>query len=124
MRLTVQENFPTTMCSLHTLLPPPFPSPPPPPSILGLEVSSSRRSSLTQTGLGSFASSHAHGSAPPCSPLHTTHTHVCTHTRTHRAFITVTYFASLSFSLDKGHFCVGFQQIAWYKKGSQHLLRE
>lgn len=43
MQLTVQENFPTTMCSLHTLLPPPFLSPPPPPSILGLEVSSSRR---------------------------------------------------------------------------------
>lgn len=87
MRLTVQENFPTTMCSLRTLLPPP--SPPPPPSILGLEVSSSRRSSLTQTGLGSFASSHAHGSAPPCSPLHTTHlhahahTHTCAHTNAH-----------------------------------------
>lgn len=27
MRLTVQENFPTTMCSLCTLLPPPSPFP-------------------------------------------------------------------------------------------------
>lgn len=35
MRLTVQENFPTTMCSLHTLLPPPFPLPSPSPFYSG-----------------------------------------------------------------------------------------